>query len=1697
MYPLYYEKKIVKKLIEQDSLIILADGFNELNILAIFIFYYQNRCLWNEQDIYNDNIFFDLFNLNKYNKTYEKEVVELIEDDGQANVNNQTTTKYTVNKNKAQNDNEIEYYIDDTDNSDKSDKSHKSNKSNKSDKDAIPTSCRHIIDNMFDSYKYKEKNNELQKNDNQIILLDDHEEKEKAETKKNDNDNNNNNNNIDSYNNVFNIFKSQNNNLKDMCTPNKLIFILNVTPKEYNIFLKYQLSLYEQINEIDERYNDKVKINYFKTEYIRDQKSHERIEMYIKRGVYFISSNVLLIDLLTFKIIPEIIDGIFICKNHRLIYNMKEIFIIELYRKRNKFGFIKGISNNKKLINHQHIVNLAQKLYMKRIYCYPRFHKHIHISLNNKFLQPHIYEINLDMPTILLKIEENILNILHYLNLEIKKNYNFHDFDLNPLLYSENPESYVLSYIKTKTLNYNTKKLLKEIITLVNMLCNLFIYDSLIFYNYLNNLKEADKECIWLYCNEANEIFYLSRERKDFFLNKMNILVDPNDMNTINNTQNIINVIQYDNNYFHKSYQVKKEFNQLYNWVYELVFNRDIEKDQYEKIREQKERIKNKNIMKRKFILNKKKKNKQSNTKHVKDNIHTEHITSIISNNDVNMKHSKNSNSNNNSNSRNNSNSSNNSNITIKNNKRRKIINSNNFNHNNNNMYNLIKKEKDDIIQIKSSDSEINNINNNNSIIKSNEHIIFNDHKECKNEIDKINVGQSNDNNNNNNNIIKMCTNQRKINEHMDKIEYPIVIIVDNFYMQKEFYNLLLHTNDDKEGRKRDNNENKSKDKDEEKIINPNNNNNNNNNNYNVDDNTQQCQKHFNVLIKAEKENKITDIYITDDSVSSDESYNNNNKKNLNTSNNSDIFCLQNNPFNIPYDMIKNKTHNLKYIKPHIYILCINKNYENIYAKDNFVQTFHQKIDAIHKKRDKENNIEGEIKLNEQNKMDETCKKKKKKKDKEKNKNNQNEQEKNDKKYIISNDEHLEDDNFFEINEYCGNLDFLEIFLITIKPYRIILTTLDLNIFRNIEIYCARLFQYSIYQLHEEQYFKDIMKYEKDNFIYVKQNENNINKTDHIIKQNDNKQNHNNNNNNKRYMDNNNNYYNYNNINKNTTYNNKYQNNFIKTEMNHDQNKLRDKKKRPKKKQNGSIKQPIDIFTKLKIWNDMCNSVEVFLIFFKNNIHYNKYLNKVKVEKSNWITFLENRNNLRFELDRNVFNKNEELFKKVINSYLNFQKRFKDNKKNITNFNQSLCDEFKSFQDVKIDEYAIENNNVLLDNHYNNFISMEEEEIFIKNYQNKMNKNISSFTFDEKIIQKIQEILQKFSIDSFNLNFILYSIFNNTKPIVIVDIRELKSDLTYKLYKSKMHIIPYSLLVGDYILTKDICVERKSIIDLIQSLNNNRLYNQINQMSKYYQTYVLLIEFNNKNLFYFASLNDKNSVYTKLIMICIQFPKLKILWSPFSLFTVKLFWSLKVNASQPDIFKSLHIDMTLQKTVREQYIMSKNKINKGKDVTNHQNSSKDKKEIRDEEKQENNNNTKIDELVVQTNDHLHVQTNDHLHVQTNDHLHVQTNDEDNVDNKQETYKYETIYDLFDKNLYNLQNIEDDDKDIKKVQNVTNWNAIEILKSLPGVTEKNMHYLINNINSLRDLCDQTLEQLENYMSKSNAKLLYDFLNENIS
>ncbi|XP_074107002.1 DNA repair endonuclease XPF mei-9 isoform X2 [Cotesia typhae] len=143
-------------------------------------------------------------------------------------------------------------------------------------------------------------------------------------------------------------------------------------------------------------------------------------------------------------------------------------------------------------------------------------------------------------------------------------------------------------------------------------------------------------------------------------------------------------------------------------------------------------------------------------------------------------------------------------------------------------------------------------------------------------------------------------------------------------------------------------------------------------------------------------------------------------------------------------------------------------------------------------------------------------------------------------------------------------------------------------------------------------------------------------------------------------------------------------------------------------------------------------------------------------------------------------------------------------------------------------------------------------------------------------------------------------------PKIIVDIREFRSELPTLLHKRGIEIEPVTIVVGDYIITPEICVERKSISDLIMSLNSGRLYNQAVSMTRHYAKPMLLIEFDPNKSFclqgnYYVSRDMKSSdVTNKLQLLTLHFPKLKIVWSPSPQATAQLFEELKEGKPQPD-----------------------------------------------------------------------------------------------------------------------------------------------------------------------------------------------------
>ncbi|KAI9891909.1 MAG: hypothetical protein M1814_002294 [Vezdaea aestivalis] len=151
------------------------------------------------------------------------------------------------------------------------------------------------------------------------------------------------------------------------------------------------------------------------------------------------------------------------------------------------------------------------------------------------------------------------------------------------------------------------------------------------------------------------------------------------------------------------------------------------------------------------------------------------------------------------------------------------------------------------------------------------------------------------------------------------------------------------------------------------------------------------------------------------------------------------------------------------------------------------------------------------------------------------------------------------------------------------------------------------------------------------------------------------------------------------------------------------------------------------------------------------------------------------------------------------------------------------------------------------------------------------------------------------------------------QPLVVVDVREMRSDLPGLLHGHNMRLIPCQLTVGDYILTPDLCVERKSMPDLISSFKTGRLFNQVTVMSKHYKDVVLLIEFDAKSSFTFDALVDyahpnsakpinkeQTDVPANLVRLTLAFPKLRIVWSSSPLETSNIFKKLKSQAPEPN-----------------------------------------------------------------------------------------------------------------------------------------------------------------------------------------------------
>ncbi|RCH93915.1 hypothetical protein CU098_007957, partial [Rhizopus stolonifer] len=215
-------------------------------------------------------------------------------------------------------------------------------------------------------------------------------------------------------------------------------------------------------------------------------------------------------------------------------------------------------------------------------------------------------------------------------------------------------------------------------------------------------------------------------------------------------------------------------------------------------------------------------------------------------------------------------------------------------------------------------------------------------------------------------------------------------------------------------------------------------------------------------------------------------------------------------------------------------------------------------------------------------------------------------------------------------------------------------------------------------------------------------------------------------------------------------------------------------------------------------------------------------------------------------------------------------------------------------------------------------------------------KSIMAIPLPEKRVEREMEVIKPSSRVAGGQIKVL-----SGPPVITVDMREFRNVLPPILYARGIKIEPCTLQVGDYILSPDMCVERKSISDLIQSLHSGRL------MSMYYKTPILLIEFDQNKSFTLQGLSELRDnirlqdITSKLVVLTLTFPKLKIIWSSSPHETATMFEELKaamIGAEEGEDGETIH-NMTPQDILRsmpginsKNYKLVINKVNNLEDL---------------------------------------------------------------------------------------------------------------------------------------------------------------------
>ncbi len=123
----------------------------------------------------------------------------------------------------------------------------------------------------------------------------------------------------------------------------------------------------------------------------------ERQKLYLGGGVLFVTTRILVVDLLTDRIPANLVTGILVYRAHKTAESCQESFVLRLFRQKNDKGFIKAFSAAPVSFRSGfcQVSRVMRNLFLRHLYLWPRFHASINDSLSDS--TPQVIEMQIEM----------------------------------------------------------------------------------------------------------------------------------------------------------------------------------------------------------------------------------------------------------------------------------------------------------------------------------------------------------------------------------------------------------------------------------------------------------------------------------------------------------------------------------------------------------------------------------------------------------------------------------------------------------------------------------------------------------------------------------------------------------------------------------------------------------------------------------------------------------------------------------------------------------------------------------------------------------------------------------------------------------------------------------------------------------------------------------------------------------------------------------------------------------------------------------------------------------------------------------------------------------------------------------------------------------------------------------------------------